>query len=265
MKKILVLTVCVVFIGVVFAGCGGSRSVTLVGTWVLEDGQPFDDIVERYNLSRDGSGIADMQAAISWKVENGRFVFTYKSTSITYELDYIRQGEKLVIFWGGKENTYIKTSGNSDEFRKWRSSIEIDPINDEKRIIFRVISKVGNNRLFIRQYGKNYPEMFIYWGGGEIDNIDDNNNVNVIFRIDDREAESSMWDISNTRESTFYLENILQIIENLVDAQQVAARSDLGGKGIITAVFDVTGFDDIVIKYIDLGLFGVVNEWHPTP
>jgi hypothetical protein len=254
MKKVLVLLACVVCMGLMFTGCGGNGAGALVGTWVLEDGQPFYGVIEDYRLSKDGKGITDIQNAITWKVENGRFVIAYESSSTKHELDYKVQGKKLIISFGGKDHTYINSSGNSDDLKKWRSSIEIDPVNDEKRIFFRVVSSEGNRRLYIRQYGENSPEMYIYWGGEIEDSLPE-----VSFRIDNREAESKKWNRSDTRDSTFYpyptwlqeVKEVKEVIENLLDAKQVVARCTSGGRGTMTAIFDVTGFKDIVAKYND--------------
>ena len=247
MKRILVLTVCVVFLGVIFAGCGAIETNALVGTWVLEDGQPFvsEDIATDYNLSKNGKGFAEIKKTISWKIENKHLVITYEETSKTFELDYKLKGKNLIISFGGKEHAYIKTSGNSDDLKKWRSSIDIDPVNDEKNIYFRVVSKDGNSRLYIRQLGKKTQEMYIYWG----DNIEIDRS-NIAFRIDDGEAQTSRWDITRGKGFTIYSGNVLQVVKRLLDAKQVVARGS-STKGELTATFDVTGFKDIVEKYND--------------
>jgi len=252
MKRISVLTICVVFIGVIFAGCGAFGTNAIVGTWVLEEGQPFvgNDVVVDYSLSKDGKGIADIQKTISWKIENKRLLITYDETSKTYELDYKIQGKNLIISLGGTDYTYIRTTVNSDDLRKWRSSIDIDPVNDEKNIYFRVVSKDGNYRLYIRQLGKKYSEMYIYWGDDiEID------RSNITLRIDDGEPQSSRWDINRGKGFTVYTGNVLQVAKRLLDARQVVTRCS-ATKGELTATFDVTGFRDIVAKYNDdLGWF----------
>jgi hypothetical protein len=247
MKNILVLTVYVVFMGVILAGCGVIETNALVGTWVLEDGQPFlsEDIATDYNLSKNGKGMADIKKTISWKLENKHLVITYEETSKTYELEYKLKGKNLIISLDGKDHIYIKTSGNSDDLKSWRSSIDIDPVNDEKNIYFRVVSKDGNYRLYIRQLGKKSQEMYIYWGDDiEID------RSNVVFRIDDGEPQSSRWDINRGKGFTVYTGNVLQVAKRLLDAKQVVARCS-GAKGELTATFDVTGFKNIVEKYND--------------
>lgn len=243
MKKLIALVGCVVFISFMFVGCGGNETSKLVGNWLLDDGQNFSGIVEYYSLNRDGSGIADINSEISWKIENGRFLLTFIANSIAYDLNYKFSGKNLIITVDGNDYKYTKIDDNDNGFKRWRSSVTTDPITDNKRIIFRVNSS-NYESLWIRQDGGKL-EMFIAW------NVDLGSTREIIFRIDDRRPETKFWDISTNGQTTFYPDNPLSIIRTLLDGNQVTVRCTPQGKSPITAIFDITGLKNIATNYND--------------
>jgi hypothetical protein len=243
MRKSLVLTAFVFFMVIVFVGCEGSRPSALVGNWLLEDGQNYVGIVEHYKLEKNGSGIADTNA-ISWKIENGRFSFVYESSSTAYVLDYKITGKTLVITLDdGKSYRYKKTVDEDNSYRKWRSMMQTDPITDDDNIYFRVMSSTNPWRyLYIRRLNGKL-EMYITWG------IEIASSTDVIFRIDDKEPETKKWTLSSDKKTLFYPGDPLPVIKQLLDAEKVSVRCRPSNQGILTEVFDISGFREIVAKY----------------
>ena len=74
-KKSVFLAVALLF-ALCMAGCAstGSGTAALYGVWVPEKGQSIPDnfIEERLELSKDGTGMFESYANITWTAENGR-------------------------------------------------------------------------------------------------------------------------------------------------------------------------------------------------
>ena len=248
MKKILVSAIFMVFMVIMFVSCGGNGTSSLVGSWLLEDGQSFYGVEEFYTFLKDGTGIVDTEYAISWKIENRRFIIIYESSFYpNKELDYKVSGKILTITYAdGKSYTYIKTNENTEKYREWRYSIETDPISDNKRISFKAVSSQGNNTLIIAKDGEELV-MYINWGV----KLGSSDTINVTFRIDDNEPETKGWYISSSRESSFFPNNPMTTIKSLLDAKQVIIRCTPQNETPRTAIFDITGFKEIVTKFND--------------
>jgi hypothetical protein len=211
----------------------------------LEDGQNFDGISEYYKLEKNGSGIADI-SAISWKNENGRFSYVFESSSRARVYDYKITGKTLVITHDdGKSYRYKKTIDEDNGYCKWRSSIETDPITDDSNIYFRVMSSTNQWRyLYIRRLNGEL-RMYITWG------IEIASDTDVIFRVDDKEPETKRWILSTNKEMLFYPGDPLPAVKELLDAEKVSVRCSPSNQNILTEVFDISGFREIVAKYND--------------
>jgi len=106
-KKFLVgILVMVLVFGMIFISCGGASS--LVGRWFPEHGGTAPNgLPDDLELFKDGTGVNE-GVAISWKAENGRFIISALSRSLTY--NYKISGGKLILTSdsNGKSETYVR-------------------------------------------------------------------------------------------------------------------------------------------------------------
>ena len=104
-KNWLGILVIVLVFGISFIGCGGGA--LLAGRWTPEHGGTAPSgLPDNLELFRDGTGECEGMS-ISWKAENGRFLLTISSRSLTY--DYKISGGKLVLTDNnGRSETYVK-------------------------------------------------------------------------------------------------------------------------------------------------------------
>ncbi|MDR0656336.1 MAG: type VI secretion system-associated protein TagO [Treponema sp.] len=135
---------------------------------------------------------------------------------------------------------------------KWAVSINSDPVDDSKIIIFMIYADSGTNRygdkvrLVIRwKNGKN--ELYINW------NDYMGSNPEVTLRVGQSEAETKEWNISTDNRTTFYPGYSgtaqLELIRKMLDSKTLVTRSTPYSENPITAIFDITGLRNIAEKY----------------
>jgi len=252
MKKLLVLcTVGVVFFIIVFlVGCGLSKTTALVGSWFLEDEQDYRGIAENIEYFNDGAGIMDGYEML-WKTENDRLFYTFPSHSINIESKYKISGSTMTVTnEDGRSFSYIKSDKKPNYLDNWRSHVEIDPITDIKTYFFRNNYSPNYTEtrivLMIRLDGEEL-DMYINWDV-ELGDTDDE-TIDVMFRIDNNEPETKKWGVSTNDKATFYPDDPLPAIKNLLGANQLTVSCTPPDKSPIIIIFNITGFNEIVAKY----------------
>jgi hypothetical protein len=98
MRKLFVLAL-VLTLTFFFVACGGGAS--LVGKWVLEEGQDISGVSARKTLeiSKDGTGISD-NFTLTWTAEKGRLTLWFYG-GVGYEYGYKLSGSTLVLTTDG--------------------------------------------------------------------------------------------------------------------------------------------------------------------
>ena len=109
-KKFLVAIIGLLLVLSMFTmliACANSQPSAFVGKWEPESGQrvPSDFPEDNMELFKDGTGVGD-RIALSWKVENKRFVVTLYGRGYVY--DYKISGKRLTLSDGYTTVIYKK-------------------------------------------------------------------------------------------------------------------------------------------------------------
>jgi len=132
MKKFIVI---LAFAAMVFtlSSCDiGSNPSSLVGQWEHASGAKYNK-PEDIELFKDGTGLLDKKASISWKVENKRLVML--SSQIGYSCNYKVSGYELTLDYDDGTSAIFVKKGKLEEFKAKQAAEKakaaVDPTNPE--------------------------------------------------------------------------------------------------------------------------------------
>lgn len=144
--------------------------------------------------------------------------------------------------------TAAASDNSSEPENKWYVTVDEDPMDDSKRIIFMLtadegVNAFGESIVLVLRYNAGKTEIFINWDtylGSE---------AFVTIRVGKKDPETYKWPISTSSEATFYPRDGLLLVRELLEADQFVARVTPYGDNPITAVFDVSGLKDAAKPY----------------
>jgi type VI secretion system protein VasI len=138
-------------------------------------------------------------------------------------------------------------TGSSDT-GKWEASVKTDPITDSKIITFLLEASSGTSMFgkpvyLVIRWDKEDVDMYINWHSYLGSSID------VAFRIGNKPPETKEWLLSTDSQASFYPDDPLPVIKNLLDANQAVARCTPYSESPVTAIFDITGLKVLAKQY----------------
>lgn len=145
-----------------------------------------------------------------------------------------------------KSKTDIGSKGTE---AKWLVSVDTDPVDDSKRIIFSLLADQGKSSFgkpigLIIRYANNRTELYICWNdylGSE---------AYITMRIGDEKAERSRWGMSTDSQGAFYPGNVVKLINKIIQVNQLVFQCIPYNENPVTAIFDVSGLKEAADPYI---------------
>jgi type VI secretion system protein VasI len=129
-------------------------------------------------------------------------------------------------------------------FSNWNVSSDIDPIDDSK-VFYLSVRSSTDERLMIRAK-KEQVELYIVWGiylGNDSNEINDYMKY-VTFRVGKNQSSTDSWSCSTDSRSTFYPNDINELLDKMKDAETMVARVTPYQENPRTAIFNTSGFKD---------------------
>ena len=128
----------------------------------------------------------------------------------------------------------------------WNVHESVNPVNDTKTTMLSLTAESGKSKwgkapdLVIR-CKSNETNLYIRWN-----NFLNTNDVKVLTRIGNKKAETKEWDISSSRETSFYPASSVKFIRRMLEYDKFLAQVTPYGKSPITAVFDTSGMKNAI-------------------
>jgi uncharacterized protein (TIGR02145 family) len=106
-----------VIVGAGCVSCVADTPVALVGNWVHYESATRDK-PENIELFKDGTGVVDKKASVTWKVENKRFVLL--SPEMALSCDYKVSGNELTLAYDGGNNAVFVRKEKMEEYLRMK-------------------------------------------------------------------------------------------------------------------------------------------------
>ncbi len=141
----------------------------------------------------------------------------------------------------------------SDGRGLWFPFSDVDPLTSLRKVAALLYAS-GNTdvALIVRcnydPRSPDVPEVFINWDGKVGSEFQW--SIEVFWRLDDQEAQSSSWGLSTDKDATFYPDDVQAFIWELLTADKLVARV-LGQTGLQTDTFTLTGLSEALRPYRD--------------
>ena len=161
-----------------------------------------------------------------------------KASAVTTDEKRLQEYDKIAAKYGliKKETSPVS---------KWTENVDINPLDDARRVILGVVSADFEVSLCIRRnMGKS--ELFITCGkylGLE--------ETFVTYRVGKSEAQNDAWSISSDTKGAFFKGDVDSIIQQMAEADQFVIQVTPYSENPITAIFDFRGLKPLLIKYKD--------------
>jgi uncharacterized protein (TIGR02145 family) len=110
LSAIIVVAACV--------SCVADTPVALVGNWVHYEGATRDK-PESIELFKDGTGVVDKKASVTWKVEDKRFVLL--SPLMALSCDYKISGNELTLAYDGEVSAVFVRKDKLEEYKRMKA------------------------------------------------------------------------------------------------------------------------------------------------
>lgn len=134
----------------------------------------------------------------------------------------------------------------------WVTDVDVDPIDDSKRIIVSLPAKSGSSRFdgpvdFVARCASNSTQVYAIWH----DYVgDDSNSVydeykRIEVRVGDAPARTERWSVSTDKEATF-APSAIELLRKMKGAKRLVLRTTPYNEAPVTAVFDLEGFDEAI-------------------
>lgn len=132
---------------------------------------------------------------------------------------------------------------------RWIVDVDSDPLSDETVVFFAIPASSGRSAygdapvLALRRSGR-VENVYIIWNDYLA-----NDNQTVEYRIDDGQTQRRRWNVSTDNKATFFTGDVMELIHELVGAQRFVARTTPYNESPVTAVFDLSGLEELVQKH----------------
>lgn len=141
----------------------------------------------------------------------------------------------------------------SDGRGLWLPFSDIDPLTSLRKVAALLFASENTDvSLIVRcnydPRSPDVPEVFISWDGKVGSEFQ--GSIEVFWRLDDQEAQSSSWGLSTDKDATFYPGDVQPFIWELLNADKLVARV-LGQTGLQTDTFSLTGLSEALRPYKD--------------
>jgi len=151
-----------------------------------------------------------------------------KASSVTSDDKRLQQYDKIVMKYGLSKK---ETSTAS----KWTESVDINPLDDGRRVIFSIISADLDMGLSIR---RTMGQSDLYITCGKYLGLEE---TLVTYRIGKSDAQKDVWSISSDTKGAFFKGDVDSIIQQMAEADQFVVQVIPYSENAVTAVFDITG------------------------
>jgi len=166
------------------------------------------------------------------------------ASSITDDMSRLAKYDEILIKYKLKELSENQTESN------WDVSVDTDPIDDSKQIIFILKadsgeSDYGNPTYLIIRYSNNESNLFANWGdylGSE---------AFVTMRVGADKASTRKWSLSTDSKATFFPGNPIELIKKIMSTDKLVMQCTPYNSNPITAVFNVSGLKEEAEIYMD--------------
>ena len=154
-------------------------------------------------------------------------------------------GRKVLLKDDGTWEYIEEAIGNKG---KWEIKTEIDPLTDNKRIIFLLRADSGGSSIspigLVIRYYQNDTELFVSWG----DYLGDNNKV--LIRFDEEKLYTEFWSLS-TSKTALFRRKPNDFIEKILNHNKLVMQTTPYNEGPVTAIFDIRGLKEASKTYND--------------
>jgi|TARA_B100001971_G_scaffold18505_1_gene14422 type VI secretion system protein VasI len=128
---------------------------------------------------------------------------------------------------------------------KWNVRIDSNPLDDSKTVVLVLVADEGSSQwgrpvVLIIRCKSNSTEVYITWNdylGSE---------ARVTTRIGSSKAQSSYWSLSTDSQATFYQDNRIAFVKQLMRADKFVAQVTPYNESPVTAVFDIRGLSEAI-------------------
>lgn len=139
---------------------------------------------------------------------------------------------------------------------RWIVNVDTDPLSDETVVFFAVTASSGGNRygeapvLALRHSGS-AQDVYIVWH----DYLAEERQI-IEYRIGEGRTQRRGWPVSTDNEATFYPGDVGEFVRELAEAEGLVARTTPYNESPVTAVFDLSGLEEIVEQHS-----GHLGDW----
>lgn len=161
-----------------------------------------------------------------------------KASSVTNDDKRLQQYDKIVAKYG------LSKKGTSTA-SKWTESVDINPLDDERRVILSIVSADLDMGLSIR---RSMGQSDLYITCGKYLGLEE---TVVTYRVGKSEAQNDTWSISSDKKGAFFKGDVNSIIQQMAEADQFVVQVIPYSENAVTGVFDIRGLKPLLIKYKD--------------
>ncbi|EPX76802.1 type VI secretion system-associated protein TagO [Salipiger mucosus] len=174
--------------------------------------------------------------------------FVYTSNSVTEAM----ARDSLVA--AGESETPSETEQDNAFTGKWDVSTDVNPMDDSKTVLLRLMSDSGTGGfqdrpiVFIGRCKSNTTEVYVVWH----DYLgDDSNDVYqdwkyVTVRLGDGKAQRQKWSTSTDSKATFSPMWGGELLKNMLGHDKMVLQTTPHSENPTTAIFDIRGLENVL-------------------
>ena len=133
----------------------------------------------------------------------------------------------------------------------WTVETNTNPLDDSNTVLLYTVSSEGQSRwrrpiTLILRCRSNKTELFINW-----QDYLGRDTTHVTTRIGSGDAETKSWGLSTDNEATFYPNNDVRFIKELLGNDRLVAQTTPFNESPITAIFNISGLNEAITPLRD--------------
>jgi type VI secretion system protein VasI len=174
-----------------------------------------------------------------------------KASQIEDPFQRLKQYDSIMSSYQGETEVLTVEKVEVDVESKWEIKLDINPMDDSKKITFILVSEEGaptswqSPVALIIRYNNNKTELYINWGELIL------GDFTVTMRIGKDKAETKEWTLSTNSEATFYQEDVNGLIKRILEVDKTVFQVTSSYDNPIVVTFDVRSLKEEAAPYID--------------